>query len=249
MTKFLILGGTGEANQLSRALQPCAEKVIYSYAGRTEFPLQLPVPMRKGGFGGVEGLVEFIHKQGISHIIDVTHPFAEQMSQNAYHAAMRAQIPLIRFERPAWERRQNWIRVQSLHEAREIILQNGYKTVFLATGRQSLPVFAQMPEIHFVTRIIDKAPSDQAGLSHATILAGRENFAFDNERALFEFYKIEAIISKNSGGKAQAKLDAADALALPVIMVERANLGLPIDFDDISELQKHLLNLARGINP
>ena len=57
------------------------------------------------------------------------------------------------------------------------------------------------------------------------LITARGPFNFDDERALLEAHKIEVIVTKNSGGAgAAAKLDAARALSLPVIMVERPDL-------------------------
>ena len=55
--KLLILGGSGEAADLARALQGDARyDVTLSLAGRTSEPVALPGKLLTGGFGGAEGL-------------------------------------------------------------------------------------------------------------------------------------------------------------------------------------------------
>jgi precorrin-6A/cobalt-precorrin-6A reductase len=76
MVRALILGGTGEANRLANALAREKIDAIYSYAGRTQIPLGHSLPVRIGGFGGTDGLADFIRRERITHMIDATPPFA-----------------------------------------------------------------------------------------------------------------------------------------------------------------------------
>ena len=58
--------------------------------------------MRVGGFGGVDGLAAYLRRERISHVIDATHPFASQMSENAIAACAAANVRLAALVRPAW---------------------------------------------------------------------------------------------------------------------------------------------------
>ncbi|MGH3364117.1 MAG: precorrin-6A/cobalt-precorrin-6A reductase, partial [Nocardioidaceae bacterium] len=56
----LVLGGTGEARELARALHERGTGFVSSLAGRVERP-RLPVgETRLGGFGGVQGLAHYL---------------------------------------------------------------------------------------------------------------------------------------------------------------------------------------------
>jgi hypothetical protein len=61
--------------RLAAALAEAGLPAVYSYAGRTENPRAQPLPTRSGGFGGAEGLAAYL-REGITHLIDATHPFA-----------------------------------------------------------------------------------------------------------------------------------------------------------------------------
>ena len=78
--RILLLGGTAEALRLARRLGP---ESIYSLAGLGRVPDDLPCEVRVGGFGGAEGLAAFIREQGIELLLDLTHPYAAQISANA----------------------------------------------------------------------------------------------------------------------------------------------------------------------
>ena len=59
--KLLILGGSGEAADLARALDGDARyDVTLSLAGRTSEPVALPGTLLTGGFGGAEGLARVL---------------------------------------------------------------------------------------------------------------------------------------------------------------------------------------------
>ena len=76
-----MLGGTGEARALAGRLHPGVE-VISSLAGRVPDPA-LPVgPVRVGGFGGREGLRNWLQDNDISAVVDATHPFAATITAN-----------------------------------------------------------------------------------------------------------------------------------------------------------------------
>src|SRR5262249_49201283 len=92
--RALILGGTGDANRLADAFVRARIDAIYSYAGRTQIPLAHALPTRIGGFGGADGLADFIRNEGITHVIDATHPFAAEMSRHAVEACPPTPPPL-----------------------------------------------------------------------------------------------------------------------------------------------------------
>ena len=66
--RILILGGTTEARQLAARLAARGDlDITLSLAGRTENPVEQPVPIRTGGFGGAQGLADWLagHKTDV----------------------------------------------------------------------------------------------------------------------------------------------------------------------------------------
>ena len=71
-----------------------------------------------------------------------------------------------------------------------------------------------------MVRCID--PPEPAVLNQAEIVLARGPFTVEDELALLRRHDIDLLVSKNAGGGAtEAKLTAARALGLPVVMVER----------------------------
>jgi precorrin-6A/cobalt-precorrin-6A reductase len=224
--KLLILGGSGEAANLSRALagDPRFDATV-SLAGVTEEPVSLPVPVRRGGFGGAEGLARYLSDNCIGLVIDATHPFAVGMKANAVEACDLARVRLLALRRPPWCSSDGdcWIMVDDLDAAADAI-GNEPRRVFLTTGRKELAPFARAPQHIYLVRSVD-TPEPESLPPNAELIVARGPFAEDQERQLLETHRIEVVVTKNSGGTGSvAKLEAARKLRLPIIMVRRPKL-------------------------
>jgi precorrin-6A/cobalt-precorrin-6A reductase len=246
MMRALILGGTGDANQLANALAREHVDAVYSYAGRTQIPLGHPVPVRVGGFGGAQGLADFIGEEKITHVIDATHPFAAEMSRNAVEACAIASVPLIALERAPWEKTpgDRWIDVDDIDGA-VAALPAARAHVFLAIGRQHLAPFAARPQHAYTLRFVD-APTGTLPLPDANVTVSRGPFTLEDDRELMRSRGIEWLVARNSGGTgARAKIDAARELGLPVIMIARPSLPERKRAESIDEVLAWLDHDAR----
>ena len=232
MMNILILGGSSEASQVANAVAPfCARPdicAILSYAGRVRHPKPQPIPLRTGGFGGVEGLCHYLRRESITHVVDATHPFATRISANAQAACQHEKIPLLVFTRPAWHPQtgDNWQIVPDLDAALSA-LSGPPQRLLLALGRMQIAAFTAKPQHHYILRLVDPMVPPPPLPNH-TILLDRGPFAYDAEYNLLRSQKIDRIVCKNSGGEAAApKLHAARDLGLPVLMIERSPLPEP----------------------
>ena len=150
---LLILAGTGEARTIIKALKDDMRiNITASLAGATPSPIDLMVPTRKGGFGGATGLADFCRTHNVDAIIDLTHPYAAQMSRNANDAAAMAEVKLIRFMRPAWQagKGDSWQYFENWHDMAKA-LPIGAR-VFLAGGSGALAVFSQLDHVDIWAR-------------------------------------------------------------------------------------------------
>jgi len=224
--KILILGGTTEARALAGPLAGRDDLVVtLSLAGRTANPLPQPVPVRSGGFGGVDGLERYLRAERIDALIDATHPYAATISANAAHAAARANVPFIALRRAPWAKTDGdqWIEVGSIAEAVKA-LGCVPRRVFLALGRKEIEPFAMAPEHVYLVRSVDPVDPPLA-VPHAIYLTARGPFSETDDRALLERHRIDVVVAKNSGGEASyGKIAAARALHLPVILLRRPAL-------------------------
>lgn len=245
--RVLLLGGTTEASLLARVLAQHGVEAVFSYAGRTESPVAQPLPTRVGGFGGVAGLAGYLQAESISHVVDATHPFAAQMSLNAIAACAAAGVPLLGFERAAWvaENGDDWRLVPDLAAAVDALPITPTR-VFLAIGKQHLADFARKPQHHYLLRLVD-APGTLP-LANATAVVARGPFDLAGDLALLREHQITHIVAKNSGGTgARAKLDAARALRLPVVMIDRPHLPPRRVVDSVAQVLGWLGHADLGV--
>lgn len=235
-TKFLILGGSGEAAALARALRGDPRyDVTVSLAGRTSEPVKLPGTIRTGGFGGAEGLARTLMDEKFDVVIDATHPFADQMKANAIEAARVAGVPLLAIRRLPWTpvEGDNWILVEDIEGAATALGETA-KRVFLTTGRDELRPFAKAPQHFYLLRSVE-APAPDELPAHVELIIARGPFHLEDELALLKQHAIDIVVTKNSGGDATyAKLEAARALGLPVIMVRRPPLPEAPNVDTVA---------------
>lgn len=219
---LLILAGTTEATALARAVADRGMAGVVSFAGRVARPLRQPLPQRVGGFGGVDGLADYLRTNGITHVIDATHPFASQMSRNAVRACAKAVVPLLALTRPAWTPQDGdrWQHVPDIAGA-VAALDRPPARVMLAVGRMHLADFARNPQHYYLLRLVDP-PKGDLPFPNAQVIVDRGPFDAANDQRLMEDHRIELVVSKNAGGAgAYAKIKAARALCLPVIMIDR----------------------------
>ncbi len=222
--KVLILGGTAEARRLAQAAVaqlPADVEIISSYAGRTERPAEPPGTIREGGFGGVKGLTDYLKTEAIWLVIDATHPFAATMSAHAEAACRAAGCPRMMVVRPAWQMPAEAIctEVDTMQSAAARVAKTA-RRVFLSTGSRDMAAFGDMPDIWFLIRLI-APPAQPLALANYQVTTGRPPYALDNERALLETHAIDTLVSKHSGGPLPAKITAAAALGLPIVLIER----------------------------
>ncbi|PDQ17322.1 cobalt-precorrin-6A reductase [Mesorhizobium sanjuanii] len=224
--RILILGGTTEARQLAAKFSARADlEVTLSLAGRTESPVAQGVPVRTGGFGGTEGLAAYLGEAGIHLLIDATHPYAARISANAAEAARQAAVPIIALRRPGWEpvEGDRWTLVDTVADAVKALGPQP-RRVFLALGRQEVAAFEAAPQHHYLIRSVDPV-EPRLAVPDATYLLARGPFREADERALLESHRIDAVVSKNSGGEAtHGKIAAARTLGIEVVMIRRPTL-------------------------
>jgi precorrin-6A/cobalt-precorrin-6A reductase len=219
--RVLLLGGTSEARALAARLHPDVD-VISSLAGRVPDPA-LPVgEVRIGGFGGAEGLRQWLSETRVDAVVDATHPYAATITGNAAAACSELSLPHLVLARPAWDP-GGAIVVDSDVEAAKTVAAEGYSRIFLTTGRSGTAAFVDV-DAWFLIRAVTAPDADSLPTRHHIVLS-RGPYHYDNELALLREHRIDALVTKNSGGAmTRPKLDAASALGVAVVMVDRPPL-------------------------
>jgi precorrin-6A/cobalt-precorrin-6A reductase len=193
-----------------------------SLAGATSNPAAAPVPQRVGGFGGAAGLATFLAREHIDVVVDATHPFASRMSANAIAACRATDTPLVVFSRPPWtcEVGDHWVEVATMEDA-VTALGTKPRIVFLTQGRLQLAAFTRAPQHRYIIRTIDR-PAQIDAVPDCKLILARGPFSLADEAALMQRERIDALVTKNSGGRATyAKIEAARALKIEVVILRQ----------------------------
>lgn len=238
--RVLLLGGTAEARELAARLHASVD-VISSLAGRVPDPA-LPVgEVRVGGFGGADGLRRWLRDNGIDAVVDATHPFAATMTANAATACADLGVPHLVLHRPPWDSDGATV-VGSDTAAAETVAAKGYSRVFLTTGRSGAAAFAGS-DAWFLIRVVT-APDPADLPHHHELLFSRGPYRYDDEHALMAGRAVEVLVTKNSGGEhTRAKLDAARALGVAVVMIDRPPLPPGVQVvDSVDAAQRWVLS-------
>jgi precorrin-6A/cobalt-precorrin-6A reductase len=223
MRRILILGGTTEARHLAERLAGRANMAVtVSLAGRTTAPLAQAATVRTGGFGGIDGLVEYLATERIDALIDATHPHAAIISANAVAAAASTRVPLLALRRPPWTALagDRWTEVANIEDVLQV-LAPAPRRVFLTLGRNEIGLFNRAPQHYYLVRSVE--PVDPPlSVKHAFYVTGRGPFTEADDHGLLAAHAIDVVVAKNSGGTATyGKIAAARALGISVIMVRR----------------------------
>ena len=251
LQKWLVLAGTSEAREFIThwAADPNVN-LTASLAGVTENAPDLGVQTRIGGFSyhnedgtlidGASAMATFVKEGDYAAIIDITHPFAAQISANARAAAERAGIGYFQFVRSAWQplADDDW----HYHDSwADLFKSVKTRHLFVAGGHEALSQLSPQAKANYTARVIEPPAIALSELpENLEIILGLPARSADEEYALFRKLKITAVASKLSGGKASAgKLAAARALGLPVHLVARPDYPEGY-FDNLKQLYRAL---------
>jgi len=232
---ILVLAGTLDGRDIAARLQTEGYDVIASVVSEygRELAEQSGVAVQAAPMNEEE-LARFVSVKGVRLIIDATHPFAVKVSRNAAHVAETAGIPCLRYERQSSQlpKYGRLYLADGMESAAQLSTTLG-KTIFLTTGSHTLSCFrkaAKGTDCRLIARVLPQPEIITScmanGFSPADIVALQGPFSQALNRALFEEYKAEVMVTKDSGyvGGTDAKIAAAMELGLAIVLILRPPL-------------------------
>jgi precorrin-6x reductase len=197
-------------------------------------------------------LARVMTENRVTAVIDATHPYAGNISRIAADVTASLAIKYIRYLRPVatFDDHPLIYRAATWAEAAELAMEAADgairmagapvktagtgKTVFLTIGSKNLRPFVEMAGkkgIRVVARVLPDpgvlAACLELGLKPRDIIACQGPFGEDLNRAMLAHYRAGVLVTKDSGavGGTEAKLAAAKAHSIPVVLVERPPEG------------------------
>jgi len=246
-----VFSGTSDGNALAAELARESWNVIVSAAsdyGREALETKYPKLTVHAGRIGMEARRMELKRTQARAIIDATHPFATRISAQLISLAQELGLPYVRYERPAAKLAPSAISCRSMDEAAELALDRG-KRIFLATGSKDLATFLQAKrasQAEWFVRLTPDAASMasalDAGIPRAHICAMQGPFSREFNETLWRNWKIDCVVTKEAGeaGGFTAKTDAAQALKIPLLVVQRPVMDYPHVVRDFSSVVQWL---------
>lgn len=180
-----------------------------------------PAEETRGGFAGAEGLMTALKWRRYDAVIDASPPFDAASSGMAATACRALGLPLLHLRRPGWTLEET-ARLRRVRDAaaaaRDVSL---FSRIFIDVGRADMLAFRQRRDAWFLARL--HAPvRGRFPLPRGDFAIGRPPFPLAHERVLLRDYRINQVVLRDEGGAAgRTTLAAAQALDLPVIVIDR----------------------------
>ena len=242
--KLWLIGGTGDSVTIVRTIRdhsfPCLITVTTSTATNL-YPTNLLSSIQTDKLD-TAGIQKLCNRETVKGIIDASHPFAVIISRQAMQVARQEGIPYLRYERPLLTNNSYPIYLDSFEDLiTGNYLQN--KRVLLTIGCQNLCRFQLWhQQATLYTRILPKLDSLEmalkAGFPASQIIALRPPISLQLERTLWQQWGINLVVTKASGkqGGENIKVQVAQALGIPLIIIKRPLLNYPQQTEQLSDI-------------
>lgn len=238
MKQILLFAGTTEGRELAEWIgkQPQNWQVFVSTA--TEYGSSLVEKMAEEqsniiplcGRMDLKEIKKFIEKQKIELVIDATHPFATEVTENLQKAATLCKVKYIRLLREETEKAEGIIEVRSVREAADFLSQiEGEGKILITTGSKELAAYAVIPNYRerCYARVLSTgeavADSIALGFEGAHLIAMQGPFSKELNSALIRHTGAKYFVTKESGkaGGFDEKVAAAKETGAVLVVIRR----------------------------
>ena len=235
--KIMIFSGTSEGRRLSKMLssEGIAHFVCVATGyGRNIMPSSDIVTVNAGRLDE-DGMREYMAEKGFGKddiVVDATHPYAVEVSENIQKAVQRTGCRIIKVARSSETDAGRCFGTMGDFAA---FIDGEEGNILLTTGTNTLDEYCtrvspQTLERTYVRVIPSKESVDTAlscGIEGSHIIAMQGPFTYDMNRAVFEQFQIRHMLTKESGaaGGFPEKCDAADSLGVSVNVIARPAAG------------------------
>lgn len=239
-----IIGGTCEAVELAKRIRGNVDYIVTAATyGEKEFLEDENLVISRMD---ADSMVEFIESNSISLIVDMSHPYAMEVTANANEASKRCKVEYIRYVRKKTGDTDGCIILSSFDECVKLLKTlNG--CVFFTTGSKNISHFeAVKGDNRFVYRVLPAVFSIDECLKNNVkmkdIVAALGPFSEELNSAMFKEYGADYVVMKDSGsqGGTYEKIAACRRLGIKAIVVGREEEKGMYELDEVIEtiLQK-----------
>ncbi|SET23890.1 precorrin-6A/cobalt-precorrin-6A reductase [Natronincola peptidivorans] len=245
---ILALCGTSEGRELIEKLSKKQLQVLATvttaYGGKL-LKIDLPVEVLEDKLDK-EKMTALIEEKKITMIVDVTHPFAENISKLALEISKEKALSYFRYERQETIKEkyqsESILIAEDFHHAADLAKDFDGK-IFLTIGSNQLPIFLEKIEANrLVARVLPLweiiKNCEAYGFTPDNLIAMKGPFNKEINQQMFQSYGASVVVTKDSGsaGGTGEKIAAAEALKIPVILLKRPSISYGETYNNLDNL-------------
>ena len=249
-----LISGTSEGKEILELLNDYTEDIFVStateYGGellkKYKYKILNTKPLTK-----VE-MVQSFSKHNIDKIIDATHPYATEVSENLMEVCEELSIEYIRYERKSViDKYLNYDKIVIIENYEELYdkLKNVEGNILNTTGSRNLDKVLSLGlknrMIHRVLpslKVMEECYALGVKLDDLVLIKGP--IGYELNRAFIKNYEAKAIIMKDSGteGGTEEKIRAAIDEEIYVFVISRKKINYKNLYKDKEELIKYIFS-------
>ena len=244
-----IIGGTKDSRDFLEKIVKSTTGIIVTtateYGGKLLENLPVKTLCKKLTYSM---MVDFAKENSIDKIVDLSHPYAMEVSQNAIDISKELQIEYFRFEREEISfLPQKYIEFDNIESLVEY-LEGVEGNILVTLGSNNIPHFSELKNLkNFYFRILPKwdmvKKCEDVGVLPKNIIAMQGPFSKNMNKAMIEQYDIKYLVTKQAGdtGGEREKIEAADEMGIDVVFLTRPKVEYPSCYSDIDKLFKRVI--------
>lgn len=244
-----VIGGTKDSRDFLEKIVKSTTDIIVTtateYGGKLLENLPVKTLCKKLTYSM---MVDFVKENSIDKIVDLSHPYAMEVSQNAIEVSKELQIEYFRFEREEISfLPQKYIEFDNIESLVEY-LEGVEGNILVTLGSNNIPHFSKLKNLgNFYFRILPKwdmvKKCEDVGVLPKNIIAMQGPFSKNMNKAMIEQYDIKYLVTKQAGdtGGEREKIEAADEMGIDVVFLTRPKVEYPSCYSDIDKLFKRVI--------
>lgn len=247
MNRILIFSGTTEGRKLAELLSGAGVSAVVCVATEYGEEVMQPLPgivLHQERMNQQE-MRKFMEREAFLAVVDATHPFATQASENIRQSAKEQEIPYMRLQRNTktdFAHRGGMTCFSADEECRDALLQTE-GNILLTTGSKELAVYCAGEELkgRLYVRVLPSEESialcKRQGLTGRQIIAMQGPFSEEMNMALIRQYQIKHLVTKESGltGGFAEKVSAADKLGVGISVIGNPEKQAGASFEEVCD--------------
>ena len=244
-----VIGGTKDSRDFLEKFLKYESNIIVSTA--TEYGAKLieNLPVKTSSEKmDKEAMLKFVDYNKITNAIDISHPYAFEVSKNAMKVAEEKNIKYFRFEREKVDilpkKYKNFEEIENLIK----YIENLEGNILVTLGSNNVPLFKDLknlPNIYF--RILSRwdmvKRCEDNNILPKNIIAMQGPFTENMNIAMMEQFNIKYLITKKAGdtGGEREKVSACDKLDVEIIYLDKKEMVYKNCYTNIDVLIKNLI--------